>query len=1034
MKKLVCFTISIILLLSTTFVLAEETPETPPPPPGVSTSENLYDDCANFEKTTNHSNGIYTDIIAEENQYAFPEGDFTMFMRREATAEWLEYPIPSGGYFVFKTFFRQNEEISHFKFEYSEDGETWERAFPKIETKTVEDYHWIPVLYTCDNLPKTAKFIRIIFQNLAGTEWSPAIASVDSIYLTPQDGGFSDCIGTAYYNPTAILKNLGLINGYSENEFNPNGSITRAEFCKMTASMLNLNVPYSAGQAKIFHDIESDYWAAGAIYALYGLGIIVGDEHRNFNPESNITFSEAEKIIVSMLGYSIIAEENGGYPDGYSRQVGRLGILDGLSDTTGTKNLNRGMAATMLYNSLDVELIYQTQFGDNNIYNYDGNTILNKFHGIYKCDGIVTDVGSSSIISDSSVPNGMVVMGDITYNYTDFDMQPFLGRNTHAYAQKVSKHSEDMKILYAYTKTPEINVSYNDYINFHDDYIYYFDENKNTLKSKITANTRVIYNNRYATRIGVIDKLDFKCGDLKLINNNKDSDIDVILIDDYDTYYLKASSKISKPLTDKYLGAVDLNLDTVDTINLYEFGKKIPYDPEYLLNKGNVVHFGKSLDGKVVNIFILGDYMVGAISYANTDLNEYEILNKKYKLSEYFIKTGQKAKVSENEVTIFLDKNKNIVTIEDDNASENYGYLQSVSAINKFDNSLDIRVVTKTGTAEVLSISNSTKLNNNKNSIDKISKLSPQLIKFKLRKNGEVSEIVTAVESLGLINEEKFTHNFMAGSTKYMGENTKVFGSIYQLTATTQVFIIPADMASIKDYKVTNFDELYTDYNYAVDLYDVTKDYKTGAVVIRQQDSDLRKVSSYDAVAVVKDSALYLDEDGNNCLKVYAYANGENAEILFGSDGAIDMTGNWLENYVIRKTNDGENSFKTGEIFQYYVDGTGKCHSFRMLKTEDTMYYEKNLGDYGSLNENSYYSELYSVFGKVTEKFSEKMFVSNMDAKNWKRTVAFNGSNVYVFNQKSGDVRLGSPADISVGDEIFVRMYYTDTKEILIIE
>ncbi|MEG1442490.1 MAG: hypothetical protein RSC29_07480, partial [Oscillospiraceae bacterium] len=222
MKKLVCFTISIILLLSTTFVLAEETPETPPPPPGVSTSENLYDDCANFEKTTNHSNGIYTDIIAEENQYAFPEGDFTMFMRREATAEWLEYPIPSGGYFVFKTFFRQNEEISHFKFEYSEDGETWERAFPKIETKTVEDYHWIPVLYTCDNLPKTAKFIRIIFQNLAGTEWSPAIASVDSIYLTPQDGGFSDCIGTAYYNSTAILKNLGLINGYSENEFNPN--------------------------------------------------------------------------------------------------------------------------------------------------------------------------------------------------------------------------------------------------------------------------------------------------------------------------------------------------------------------------------------------------------------------------------------------------------------------------------------------------------------------------------------------------------------------------------------------------------------------------------------------------------------------------------------------------------------------------------------------------------------------------------------------------------------------------------------------
>ena len=169
--------------------------------------------------------------------------------------------------------------------------------------------------YSLKKLPAEAKFIKIIFGNIGGTPWSPCIESIELKEHNTDEVGFADCVSTKYYNSTAKLKNLGLINGYSNSEFKPSGDITRAEFSAMMAKLLDLNSVYNPASLKqVFNDVTADYWGAGSIYALYSLGIVNGDENGNFNPELNIPNWVAWELNSSKL---IERESRAGhfYPD-----------------------------------------------------------------------------------------------------------------------------------------------------------------------------------------------------------------------------------------------------------------------------------------------------------------------------------------------------------------------------------------------------------------------------------------------------------------------------------------------------------------------------------------------------------------------------------------------------------------------------------------------------------------------------------------------------------------------------------------------
>ena len=85
------------------------------------------------------------------------------------------------------------------------------------------------------------------------------------------------------------------------------------------------NVLANAGDDFFFYDVKGNF-AESSINALCKMGIINGN-NGYFEPDANIQYIHAVKMLVCALGYDIIAQENGGYPYGYLMTATNLKLL-----------------------------------------------------------------------------------------------------------------------------------------------------------------------------------------------------------------------------------------------------------------------------------------------------------------------------------------------------------------------------------------------------------------------------------------------------------------------------------------------------------------------------------------------------------------------------------------------------------------------------------------------------------------------------------------------------------------------------------
>jgi hypothetical protein len=90
----------------------------------------------------------------------------------------------------------------------------------------------------------------------------------------------------------------GILNGYTDGTFQPNQSITRAEFAAIAARFLSSEVEDN-GVAR-FSDI-SGHWAEDSINRAVAAGWINGYTDGTFRPDQPITRAEVVSVINSML-------------------------------------------------------------------------------------------------------------------------------------------------------------------------------------------------------------------------------------------------------------------------------------------------------------------------------------------------------------------------------------------------------------------------------------------------------------------------------------------------------------------------------------------------------------------------------------------------------------------------------------------------------------------------------------------------------------------------------------------------------------
>lgn len=193
--------------------------------------------------------------------------------------------------------------------------------------------------------------------------------------------GFTDITDPAVAEAAEVLRLLGVVNGTGGTAFNPGGTLTRAEFCKMAIEIMGKGEEASAQMNRtIFLDVKGDHWARGYINlaASTRLGateeggggemLMVGVGDGTFRPNQTITFAEAVTIMMRILGYtaSDVASGSSWY-SGYLASASVIGLTDGVS-LTWNSTITRGQTAILFENMLytnpkGAETPYLTQLG-----------------------------------------------------------------------------------------------------------------------------------------------------------------------------------------------------------------------------------------------------------------------------------------------------------------------------------------------------------------------------------------------------------------------------------------------------------------------------------------------------------------------------------------------------------------------------------------------------------------------------------------------------------------------------------------------
>lgn len=186
--------------------------------------------------------------------------------------------------------------------------------------------------------------------------------------VLPASAAFTDITDSQLQKQVSVLQMLGVIGGTSASTFSPNGTLSRAQFCKMAVVLLGReNEEPLYRNRTIFPDVKSNHWARGYINLAVsvdvggstgengqttgGVKLIRGMADGTFQPDRAITYAEAVTILMRVLGYSD-TDAGMNWPTGYLQLAAKLGVTDGLSGLNANSSLTRAQAATMFYQAL----------------------------------------------------------------------------------------------------------------------------------------------------------------------------------------------------------------------------------------------------------------------------------------------------------------------------------------------------------------------------------------------------------------------------------------------------------------------------------------------------------------------------------------------------------------------------------------------------------------------------------------------------------------------------------------------------------
>ena len=170
---------------------------------------------------------------------------------------------------------------------------------------------------------------------------------------------FTDSADIKATEAVDMLSALGVVNGYTDGSFKPNGTVTRAEMAKMiyVARTGSDNADSYKSAATSFTDVNN-HWAAGFVKYCQANGIIAGKSATKFDPDATVTGVEAAKMLLVTMGYQPAKAglTGAGWDQATLGLASENNLLDDV-DADLYAALPRQYAAQIIYNTLNADRV-----------------------------------------------------------------------------------------------------------------------------------------------------------------------------------------------------------------------------------------------------------------------------------------------------------------------------------------------------------------------------------------------------------------------------------------------------------------------------------------------------------------------------------------------------------------------------------------------------------------------------------------------------------------------------------------------------
>lgn len=161
------------------------------------------------------------------------------------------------------------------------------------------------------------------------------------------------------------VKHFGIMQQNEDGSMNFAAPVTRAEMAQITVNAAGLSgISASLIPTEGFNDVGENHWAYNAIILAQSSKIINGYGDGTFCPNNSVTYEEALKMIVMLLGYEPLASQKGGYPSGYIAVAKQIGLTDGI-EFENSDVASRYDIACLMERALNTPIMQQVSYGSN---------------------------------------------------------------------------------------------------------------------------------------------------------------------------------------------------------------------------------------------------------------------------------------------------------------------------------------------------------------------------------------------------------------------------------------------------------------------------------------------------------------------------------------------------------------------------------------------------------------------------------------------------------------------------------------------